>query len=108
MENDNINVTGQVNMATDTVNIANNNDINTTEANNVVNNMENINYENQAKANLAKVSVWTKIRNTLLYEVKLELTPKQEKVFGEVRDFWRQDIKEISKESVMQLFTFKK
>ena len=31
-----------------------------------------------------EVSVWTKI--------KLELTPKQEKVFREVHDFWNQEI----------------
>ena len=40
----------------------------------------------------AEVSVWTKIKNFLFHEVKLELTPKQEKVFKEVRDFWTQEI----------------
>jgi hypothetical protein len=39
-----------------------------------------------------KVSVWTKIKNFLFQEVTVELTPKQEKVFHEVRDFWCQDI----------------
>ena len=40
----------------------------------------------------AEVSVWTKIKNFLFHEVKLELTPKQEKVFREVHDFWNQEI----------------
>ena len=39
-----------------------------------------------------EVSVWTKIKNFLFHEVKLELTPKQEKVFREVHDFWNQEI----------------
>ena len=39
-----------------------------------------------------EVSVWTKIRNFLFQEVKLTLTPKQEKVFKEVHDFWNQEI----------------
>ena len=39
-----------------------------------------------------EVSVWTKIRNFLCQDIKLELTPKQEKVFQEVYDFWTQEI----------------
>ena len=39
-----------------------------------------------------EVSVWTKIKNFLFHEVKLELTPQQEKVFREVHDFWNQEI----------------
>ena len=39
-----------------------------------------------------EVSVWTKIRNFLCQDIKLELTPKQEKVFQEVHDFWTQEI----------------
>lgn len=39
-----------------------------------------------------KVSVWTKIKNFLCQDVVVELTPKQEKVFQEVHDFWCQDI----------------
>ena len=39
-----------------------------------------------------KVDVWTKIKNVLFYEIKVELTPKQEKVFKEVHDFWHQEI----------------
>ena len=39
-----------------------------------------------------KVSAWTKVRKFLTYDIKLELTPYQEKVFGEVHDFWHQDV----------------
>ena len=39
-----------------------------------------------------EVSVWTKIRNFLCQDISLELTPKQEKVFQEVHDFWHQEI----------------
>ena len=48
----------------------------------------------------AEVSVWTKIRNFLCQDISLELTPKQEKVFQEVHDFWHQ---EITGESVHNL-----
>ena len=40
----------------------------------------------------SEISVWTKIRNFLCQDIKLELTPKQEKVFQEVHDFWHQEI----------------
>ena len=40
----------------------------------------------------AEVSVWSKIRNFLCQEVEITLTPKQEKVFKEVHDFWNQEI----------------
>lgn len=40
----------------------------------------------------AEVSIWTKIRNFLCQDITLELTPKQEKVFQEVHDFWHQEI----------------
>lgn len=45
----------------------------------------------------SEVSVWSKIRNFLFKEVtitdaELVLTPKQEKVFKEVHDFWNQEI----------------
>ena len=39
-----------------------------------------------------KISVWTKIKNYLFQDVTLDLTPKQEKVFKEVHDFWHQDV----------------
>lgn len=45
----------------------------------------------------SEVSVWSKIRSFLFKEVEitdieLTLTPKQEKVFKEVNDFWNQEI----------------
>lgn len=44
-------------------------------------------------ANLpSEVSVWAKIRNFLCKDVEITLTPKQEKVFKEVHDFWNQEI----------------
>lgn len=39
-----------------------------------------------------EISLWTKIRNFLCQDMVLELTPKQEKVFQEVHDFWHQEI----------------
>ena len=57
--------------------------------------MENrVNISKDASANNlpAVVSVWTKVRNFLCKEINLELTPKQEKVFREVHDFWNQEI----------------
>ena len=39
-----------------------------------------------------KVSAWTKIKNFLFQEITVELTPKQEKIFQEVHDFWHQDV----------------
>lgn len=53
--------------------------------------------EKQGANNLpSQVSVWTKIKNFLFQEVNqnidVELTPKQEKVFKEVHDFWHQDV----------------
>lgn len=40
----------------------------------------------------AKVSFWTKVKTFLCQEITVELTPKQEKVFKEVSDFWHQDV----------------
>ena len=40
----------------------------------------------------AKVSMWTKIKNFLFQEIKVELTPKQEAAFKAVNDFWHQEI----------------
>lgn len=45
----------------------------------------------------SEVSVWSKIRGFLCKEIQitdteLTLTPKQEKVFQEVHDFWNQEI----------------
>lgn len=45
----------------------------------------------------SEVSIWSKIRSFLFKEieitdVELSLTPKQEKVFQAVHDFWNQEI----------------
>ena len=40
----------------------------------------------------ANVSPWTSFKNFLFQDIVVELTPKQEKVFKEVRDFWTQEI----------------
>lgn len=48
----------------------------------------------------AKISPWSKIKKFLLQEITVELTPKQEKIFKEVHDFWHQ---EITKESVKKV-----
>ena len=49
--------------------------------------------ENSVNNNLpSEISVWTKVRNFLFHDIKLDLTPKQEKVFQEVHDFWTQEI----------------
>jgi len=39
-----------------------------------------------------KTSFWTKIKNALFYEVKIELTPYQQKIEDEINDFLHQDI----------------
>ena len=46
----------------------------------------------QGKTLPAEVSVWTKIKNFLCQEIKVEMTPKQAKVLQEVHDFWHQEI----------------
>ena len=40
----------------------------------------------------AKLSTWSNFKNYIFQEIVVELTPKQEKVFKEVRDFWTQEI----------------
>ncbi len=40
----------------------------------------------------AEISVWSKIKNFLFQEITLTMTPKQEKVFQEVHDFWHQEV----------------
>lgn len=39
-----------------------------------------------------KVSVWTKIKNFLFQDIKVELTPKQQKVEDEINEFLHQEI----------------
>lgn len=54
----------------------------------------------------ANPTVWTKIKNTLFYEIKVELTPYQQKIEDEIneflhkeitwksfKDFWMQEVK---------------
>lgn len=40
----------------------------------------------------AKVSPWTKVKNFLFQEIKVELTPKQQKVEDEINAFLYQEI----------------
>ncbi len=40
----------------------------------------------------SKISTWTKIKNFLFQEIKVELTPKQEATFRAINDFWHQEI----------------
>ncbi len=45
----------------------------------------------------SEVNIWSKIRGVLFKEIKitdtkLELTPRQEKIFKNVHDFWNQEI----------------
>ena len=49
--------------------------------------------ENQFNADVPmKISTWTKIKNFLMKEITLELTPKQEATFKAINDFWHQEI----------------
>ena len=46
-----------------------------------------------ASTNLpAKPSFWTKVKNALFYEIKVELTPYQQKIEREINDFLHQPI----------------
>lgn len=46
-----------------------------------------------AESNLpVKPSMWTKFKNFLFYEIKVELTPYQQKVENEINDFLHQPI----------------
>ena len=60
---------------------------------NKVNSAEPMNMGTEAGTALpTKPSIWTKIKNFLCQDITVELTPKQEKVFKEVHDFWHQEI----------------
>ncbi len=55
--------------------------------------MEEFENKNFVKAEVpAEINAWTKIKNFLFQEVKVTMTPKQEKVFQEVHDFWHQEV----------------
>ncbi len=46
-----------------------------------------------AKSNLpVKVGFWTKVRNVLLSEIKVELTPYQQKIEDEINEFLHQEV----------------
>ena len=40
----------------------------------------------------SEISMWTKVKNFLLQDVTVTMTPYQEKVLQEVHDFWFQDV----------------
>lgn len=39
-----------------------------------------------------KTSFWTKVKNTLFYEIKVELTPYEQKVEDEINEFLHKEI----------------
>ncbi len=46
-----------------------------------------------AKTNLPeKTGFWTKVKNALLYDVTIELTPYQQKIEDEINDFLHQEV----------------
>lgn len=63
-----------------------------------------------ASSNLpATPSVWTKLKNVLFYEIKVELTPKQQKIEDEINEFLHQEITwEKVKSFLFQEITFGK
>lgn len=40
----------------------------------------------------SEVSIWTKFKNFLCQDIEVTLSPRQEKVFGAIHDFWTQEI----------------
>ena len=45
------------------------------------------------KSNLpAKVNFWTKVRNVMFYEIKVELTPRQQKIEDDINNFLHKEI----------------
>ena len=40
----------------------------------------------------SKISTWTKIKNFLFQEIKIDLTPRQQATFQAINDFWHQEI----------------
>ena len=48
-----------------------------------------------------EISTWTKIKNFLFQNIVVDLTPKQEKVFQEVHDFWHQELTGTSVKSFL-------
>ncbi len=49
--------------------------------------------QNQFDASVpSKISTWTKVKNFLFQEIKIELTPRQAATFKAINDFWHQEI----------------
>lgn len=55
-----------------------------------------------------EINFWTKVKNVLFYEIKVDLSPKQQKILKEVSDFWHQDVRDLSFKQLGELFVFKK
>lgn len=55
-------------------------------------NLENTTFSAANQGLPAQISPWTKVKNFLFQEITVTMTPKQEKVFQEVHDFWHQDV----------------
>ena len=57
---------------------------------------ETVNYDGsefRVSSNLpAKTNKWTKVKNLLFYEIKLELTPYQQKIEDEINEFLHQEV----------------
>ena len=57
----------------------------------------------------AKTNLWTKMKSVLFYELKVELTPKQQKIEDEINEFLYQEITwEKVRNFLFQEITFKK
>ena len=54
--------------------------------------MEELNNNEVRSVFKSDINTWTKIKIFLFQEVSFDLTPKQEKVFKEVHDFWHQEL----------------
>lgn len=65
---------------TEDVGVVNENNANVTGVTNVGSNLP------------AKVGFWNKLKSVLFYEIKVELTPYQQKIEDEINDFLYQDI----------------
>ena len=39
----------------------------------------------------SKISTWTKIKNFLFQEIKIDLTPRQQATFQAINDFWHEE-----------------
>lgn len=67
--------------------------VKTEEAGVVNENITNVNIAENVGINLpAKTGFWNKVKSILFYEVKVELTPYQQKIEDEINEFLYQDI----------------